>query len=409
MAKGVNVKDIRDVPGTVMNLSRAEGEEWLSRTSAPLLPSYEELLRDKDYYLKMGLTLAKYEGWFLGQWHADRLIAQNPSMPYSQEDLDWLFSLPWTKEPHPHYKGVKIPAWETVKDSIILSRGCPASCTFCSIRSTQGRIVVSRSKESILREVEELVKKRWFRGTISDIGGPTANISDVACSVNWGCLRSALRGSGVIPKCLEAKPCPRLDFKKSHEKYLSILRAVRGVKGVRNVFVSSGLRYDLLLRDPEFLETLIRENFIGGHLSVAPEHVSNKVLRLMGKPPHEVFEAFRKLFNRLKDKYRKEIYLIPYFISSFPGATLEDAKLLGDYVREVFGKVEQIQDFIPIPLTLATVMYYTEKDLIGNPIHVAKSKRERFLQRQLVQPWIGKGRRTKEKGERKRERRESHA
>ncbi len=398
LLKGENISDLRDLRGIAFNLSRSEGEEWLRRRNAILLPSYSELTTDnleeaKDRYWDMQRKLSNYEYGFLAQWHNDRLIAQTPFEFYDGSDLDWLFSLPWLKEPHPHYGGARIPAWETVKDSIILSRGCPASCTFCSIRITQGRKVITRSPGSVLREVEELTKKRWFRGTISDIGGPTANIISNTCNISWRCITALGEGKRIHPHCLGESMCPNLNFKRGHRWYLKLLREIRGVKGVKNVFVASGLRYDLLLRDPEFLEDLISEGFIGGHLSVAPEHVVDRVLKLMGKPPHEVFERFRELFERLKRKHRRDIYLIPYFISSFPGATLEDAKTLGKYVKETFGKVEQIQDFIPIPLTLATAMYYTERDFEGNEIYVAKRKEERLLQRQAVQPWIGADRR----------------
>ncbi len=391
LSRGYKVSELRDLKSTVVNLSRRDGEDWLLRTSAVLLPDFRELKREgeeaKFKYLEMQRLFSVNQLSWLAQWHDDRLIAQNPMERYERVDLDWLYSLPWLKEPHPHYGKVKIPAWYTIKDSIVISRGCPAGCSFCTIRSTQGSRVISRSVESVVREVEQLVKKSWFKGTVSDIGAPTPNITEYACPIGWVCVSE---GKPIRRACISNVLCHNFSYKRSHKFYLKYLYAVKRVRGVHNVFVASGLRYELLAYDREFLEELIKGGFIGGQISVAPEHVSPKVLKLMRKPDISIFDRFRREFNRLKRKYRKDIYIVPYFISAFPGATLDDAKALGEYVKRNFGKVEQIQDFIPIPLTDATAMFYTEMDLDGRPIYVAKRKRDRLLQRQVVQPWVGR-------------------
>ena len=274
-----------------------------------------------------------------------------------------------------------VPAIQEVKFSISMNRGCMGSCSFCALTFHQGRIIQSRSKESIIEEAIKLTKQPDFKGYIHDIGGPTANFYDKACD------KQETYGACRNKKCLFPEKCRNL--KISHKKYLEILKEVRNIKGIKKVFIRSGIRYDYLMYDKndEFFEELVK-NHISGQLKVAPEHVSNKVLSYMQKPNHELYEKFVKKYYDLNKKFNKNQYLIPYLMSSHPGCDLNDAILLAEYLKRNKIRVEQVQDFYPTPGTLSTCMYYTGIDPRTEKfesVYVPTNPHEKAMQRALIQ------------------------
>ncbi len=317
----------------------------------------------------------------LAEAHFDYYLLQNrPQLPLSQSELDRVHELPYNRREHPDYGQDKgVPAIEEVKFSIISSRGCFGGCHFCALNFHQGRIVSSRSHESIIKEAHAFLKDPEFKGYIHDVGGPTANFRHPACK------KQLKQGACQDRACLTPTPCPAL--RVYHSDYLSLLRKLRNLKGIKRVFIRSGIRYDYLLSDQDqtFFHELIKHH-VSGQLKVAPEHVSGRVLRLMGKPDFSVYREFRERYYSLNKQYGKKQYLVPYFISSHPGATLSDAVKVAEYLKEIRFVPEQVQDFYPTPGTLSTCMYFTEIDpWSGQKIHVAKGRRERAMQRALLQ------------------------
>ncbi len=377
---GLDIQYIRHIPGTcyiIDNLDNVYGYKKLD--------SYTEVVNDKKKYAQS--FKVQYEeqdpirGQILVQKHSDRFLVQNPpAEPLDREMLDLIYSLPYQRDYHPVYKkDGGVPAIKEVKFSITSSRGCFGGCSFCALSFHQGRAVVSRSKESIVREAKKIIADEDFKGYIHDVGGPTANFRNPACT------RQLREGSCKNRQCLYPSLCNNLNV--DHSEYLDILRTLRNLEGVKKVFIRSGLRFDYIMADKDdtFFEELCQHH-VSGLLKVAPEHVSERVLNLMGKPGNEVFEEFRKKFYRLNDKYDKEQYLIPYLISGHPGSTLKSAIELAEYLRDINHHPEQVQDFYPTPGTLSTTMYYTGYDpRTMEEVYVPKSREEKKMQRALLQ------------------------
>ena len=352
---------------------------------AVLLPSFEEVSSDKKKYALAAKI--EYEeqdavrGKTLCQKHGRRFLVQTPpSAPLSRQELDKVYALPYTRRPHPMYAAAGgVPAIEEVQFSITSSRGCFGACTFCALTMHQGRVVQSRSEESILQEAGRLTRDADFKGYINDVGGPTANFSRPACD------KQLKKGTCKDKMCLYPKVCPAA--KVTHTEYLNLLRKLRALPGVKKVFIRSGIRYDYLIADKD--DTFFREllaHHVSGQLKVAPEHVSDNVLKYMGKPPLSVYQRFSDKFYRLCKEAGKEQYLVPYLMSSHQGSSLSDAIALAVYLKQHRIFPEQVQDFYPTPGTLATAMFYTGLDPRDmRPVYVAKDPREKAMQRALLQ------------------------
>ena len=348
-------------------------------------PSYEAISTDKDTFAKAFKIQFDeqdpYYGKAVAQGHGNRYVVQNsPALPLTQEEMDHVYSLPYTRKWHPMYDGAGgVPALAEVQFSITSHRGCFGSCSFCAITSHQGRIIQNRSHESIVEEAKRMTTMDGFKGYIHDVGGPTANFRHVACE------KQLKVGACKGKTCAAPKACPQLNT--NHDDYVSILRKVRNVKGVKKVFVRSGLRYDYVLDDhnKDFVRELC-EHHVSGQLKVAPEHVSEHVTTIMGKANKSYFLKFKSWFDEANRKLGKQQFLVPYFMSSHPGCTLEDAIELAEFLRDQNMTPEQVQDFIPTPGSLSTAMYYTGiNPLTGEPVYVAKKGRDKAMQRALMQ------------------------
>ncbi len=378
---GLDIKDIIYLRGCVW---KTKNKDLIPR-DAVYLPSYEDLKKDKLNYAKSFYVQYQnndpYTSNVLVEKYGDEYVVQNqPCFPFEQEYLDWVYSLDYERTYHPMYKK-GVPAIQEVKFSISMNRGCMGSCAFCALTSHQGRIMQARSKDSIVEEAKKIIKDPDFKGYIHDIGGPTANFYDK------GCEKQEEFGTCKNKLCLFPKKCNKLIVK--HDKYLDILKEVRNLKGVKKVFVRSGIRYDYLIYDED--DTIFRElvkNHISGQLKVAPEHVSDKVLSYMQKPNHDVYERFVSKYYKLNKEYNKNQFLVPYLMSSHPGCELTDAIMLAEYLKKNNMRVDQVQDFYPTPGTLATCMYYTEVDPRTpefKKVLVAKNPHEKAMQRALIQ------------------------
>ncbi len=378
LKKGKSIKEITDVRGTVYATSRLP-------SNAIELPSFEEIKSSKELFSKSFYIQHKNTDPFTGQVIAEkdgsRWVVQNrPSFPLKKEDFDNVYSLPYAKTYHPIYKkDGGVPALTEVEFSITNNRGCFGSCSFCALTFHQGRIVTSRSEDSVIAEAKEMIKKKNFKGYIHDVGGPTANFTDAACKKQAGA------GSCADRSCLGHKMCDYVKVDQS--KYLNLLRKLRNLTGIKKVFVRSGIRFDYLLKDSDetFFKELV-EHHISGQLKIAPEHVSNKVLEVMQKPKHSVFEEFIRKYQNYNKKLGKKQFFIPYFISSHPGSTLKDAIILAEYLKDLGFTPDQVQDFYPTPGTLATSMFYTGiNPTTGKTIFVAKEGKDKQYQRALLQ------------------------
>lgn len=349
------------------------------------LPSAETVRGDKKAYCEMYNICAREQdpvrGKGLAQKHGDRyLVAHPPQLPLNEKELDSTFDLPFTRRWHPMYDALGgVPALDEVKFSIMATRGCFGSCSFCALTFHQGRIVTARSHESVLKEARELTKMPDFKGYIHDVGGPTANFRRPACPKQLK--------SGTCPdrQCLFPEICAAA--KPDHSEFVKLLRQMRAIPGIKKVFIRSGLRYDWLLKDKDstFLRELV-ENHVSGQLKVAPEHVSPRVLSMMGKPGQPVFEEFARRYANMNKQLGKKQYLVCYFMSSHPGSELSDAIRLAEFLRDSDIRPEQVQDFYPTPGTLSTAMYYTGLDpRTMKPVYVARSPHEKAMQRALMQ------------------------
>ncbi len=371
--------DLAGIPGTVIVRRTYPSADCLD------IPSYEEVRDDKtkfgDAFRVIAANQDPFTGKTLLQHHGDRVVIHfPPPHPLSEGELDAVYGLPYVRRPHPSYEKVGgVPGFETVRFSLVSHRGCCGGCSFCSLGMHQGRMIQSRSADSILREAKIVSEAQAFRGTITDVGGPTVNLYRARCSRWTG------KGACERKSCLVPDRCRMLTL--AYREGMSLYRRILELPGVRHVFLQSGLRYDLLVESEaaDYFEYLCRHH-IGGQMKVAPEHASPRVLRLMNKPRFDVYESFVKRFIEIRKRTGKDQYLVNYFISAHPGATLEDEKTLASYLRQHRVRPEQVQDFTPLPLTLSACLYYTERDLLtGEKIYVAKSFRERKAHRALIQ------------------------
>lgn len=379
LKSGMAVGDITYVKGTCYISSSPDVFDSL------LLPSYEQCAEVKAEYASACRIQYEEQNPYIGktlvQQHQGRYLVQNPpSEPLTREELDRVYELGYMREPHPMYDEMGgIAAIDEVRFSITSSRGCFGSCNFCALAFHQGRIVTSRSQESIIKEAEAMTKHPEFKGYIHDVGGPTANFRAPACD------KQLKVGACKNRQCLFPKPCPNLVC--DHSEYLSLLRRLRKIDKVKKVFIRSGIRFDYVMCDKNsaFLKELC-EHHISGHLKVAPEHISDNVLQYMGKPENKVYDAFSQRFYRVNEQTKKKQYLVPYLMSSHPGSTLHDAIRLAQYLKEHGLNPEQVQDFYPTPGTISTCMFYTGIDpRTGKSVYVPKSPKEKAMQRALLQ------------------------
>jgi len=379
LAAGETVADLRDLRGVAYLLGK---NEVVPEATAEL-PSFEQV-RDEQGHFVAATRLAHKEtnplnARRLVQRHGDRTVVLNPpDLVLTEAELDLVHELPYTRQPHPSYRGRgDIPAWQTIADSVQIMRGCFGGCSFCSITLHQGRAIQSRSPGSVVREIEGLAARPGFKGHVSDLGGPTANMYRMRCrdpQVEAKCRRLS---------CVFPKVCKMLDT--SHKEIVDLMRASREVEGIKKVHVASGIRMDLASGEPEYLDELAQHH-VGGHLKVAPEHVSTDVLKRMRKTSRDSFEGFASRFKDASKRAGKEQYLVPYFISSHPGSGVDEMIELAVYLRRGGYRPRQVQDFIPAPMDVATCMYYTGVDPIsGERVGAAKGARERGVQRALLQ------------------------
>lgn len=374
---GETVKDLRDMLGVAYALGASETPP----DDALELPSYEDVAADKIAFSKATRMIHHETNPLnarrLMQRHSTQMVVANPpQLPISQEAMDRIYGLPYTRRPHPSYKEA-IPAFNMIKNSVTIMRGCFGGCTFCSITAHQGRIIQSRSKESVLNEIKNMTEDKDFKGIVSDIGGPTANMYHMRCTkpeVEAVCRRQS---------CVHPKICKLLGV--DHTPVIELMREAREVPGVKKVLVASGIRMDLARQSPEYIKELTQHH-VGGHLKVAPEHVDPDVLYKMRKPANDDFEFFTEQFKDASEEAGKKQYLIPYFIASHPGSSIESMIELALFLKRNGYKPDQVQDFIPAPLDIATSMYYTGLDPFSlKPVYIAKALKDRKSQRALMQ------------------------
>lgn len=378
---GIAVQDLTYIDGTVVKVKNLD-----SVYDAILLPSYEELKADKRKYAKsfymQYCNTDPFSGKRLAEPYQGHLyVVQNPpAKPLTQMEMDDVYGLPYRYTYHPSYESLGgVPAIEEVRFSLTSSRGCFGGCNFCALTFHQGRIIQSRSKESLLAEAKKMTKQKDFKGYIHDVGGPTANFRSPSCEKQ--------NKVGVCPKkqCLFPKPCKNL--RVDHREYVELLQSLRKLPGVKKVFIRSGIRFDYVLADKDqtFLKELCSFH-VSGQLKVAPEHVSDAVLELMGKPENKVYKDFVKQFTKMNERLGKKQYLVPYLMSSHPGSTWKEAVELALFCRDMGYMPEQVQDFYPTPSTISTCMYYTGLDpRTGKPVYVPKNPHEKAMQRALIQ------------------------
>lgn len=375
---GLDIKDVCYIRGTCYKRKNLDDliDEYI------MLPTFNEVVSDKKAYcrsyriqhenidaIQAKVLVEQYDGWYV--------IQNQPALPLTQQEMDFTYSLPYERTFHPKYHYV--PAIEEVQFSITSNRGCYGSCSFCAITHHQGRVISTRSKESIVEEAKAITQMENFKGYIHDVGGPTANFSREACD------KQREYGACVKRECLFPKPCPNL--KVDHSRYLDILRAVREVDKVKKVFIRSGIRYDYLMYDKndEFFDELVKYH-ISGQLKVAPEHVSAPVLDKMGKPRKELYLKFVEKFKAKNEQFNMDQYIVPYLMSSHPGSDLNAAIELAQYLKKIHYTPKQVQDFYPTPGTLSTCMYYTGYDpRTMKKVYVAKTWEEKAMQRALMQ------------------------
>jgi len=385
---GESIDAIRDVRGTAFVMNRGEWEgiepsRYVTDGRTVLLPSYEEVKRDARAFSEMSrafqLETNPGNARPLLQPHGQQAVYFNPpAEPLETADMDELYDIPFQRAVHPSYDA-PIPAFETVKHSIVTMRGCFGGCTFCSITEHEGRVIQSRSAESVLREVRALRRMRGFSGVITDVGGPTANMYEMKCKsprIEKACRRLS---------CVHPGVCENLET--DHAPLVDLLKSIRKEEGIDRVFIASGVRYDLAERSPEFISELAKHH-TGGQLSVAPEHVDDDVLDKMKKPGVESYDRFASMFGRACDEAGKDQHLVPYYISGHPGSTMDSMIDLARYLKKNGVRPRQVQDFIPTPMSMATSMYHTGLDPSNHaPVYTAKTMREKRMQKALLLYW----------------------
>lgn len=377
LAAGQTVKDLRDLRGVAYALGASETPP----SDAISLPTYDEVSTSKVAFSEATKTIHNetnpYNARRLIQFHERQAVVCNPPrFPISQVAMDRIYDLPYTRQPHPTYTE-PIPAFDMIKDSVTIMRGCFGGCTFCSITAHQGRIIQSRSQESVLSELRQLSAEPGFKGIVSDIGGPTANMYQMRCTrpeVEAVCRRQS---------CVHPTICKLLGT--DHGPLVQLLRKSREVPGIRKVLVASGIRMDLARRSPEYMRELTQHH-VGGLLKVAPEHVDPNVLDLMRKPSGDDFEKFTESFHRESQRAGKKQHIVPYFIASHPGSDLDAMIELAVFLKRNGYRPDQVQDFIPAPMDVAAAMYHTGLDpFTKKPVYIARNLRDRKLQRALLQ------------------------
>ena len=381
---GLDVSDITFVKGTVYKSK--DVSRVIENENGIILPEFDEIKEDKVSYAKS--FNIQYENTdfvtakpLIEKYGEKRYVVQNPpSRPLTTQEFDDIYELPYMNTYHPSYEALGgVPAISEIKFSLTSNRGCFGGCSFCALTFHQGRIVQVRSHESLLREAEAMTKDPDFKGYIHDVGGPTGNFRRPACD------KQLEKGVCTNKQCLYPKPCGNI--KVDHTDYIKLLRKLRALPGVKKVFIRSGIRYDYVLADKDnsFLEELCRYH-VSGQLRVAPEHVTDHVLDLMGKPRSEVYVRFCKEFDKVNKKYKLNQYIVPYLISSHPGSDLNDAIALAESIRDMGYMPEQVQDFYPTPSTISTCMYYTGLDpRTLKKVHVTVNPHEKAMQRALIQ------------------------
>lgn len=380
LANGIPVEKITDIPGTCYLTKPVN-----TPLGAKECPNFEQVRTKKEAYAKACKIQITEQDEVYGrtviQRHGAVMLVQNPPMrALTQDEMDFVYSLPYMRMYHPSYEKLGgVPAIEEVEFSITHNRGCFGHCNFCSIALHQGRKITCRSEESVLDEARSFLKSPRFKGYIHDVGGPTANFRHPSCEKQkeYGLCRER--------KCLAPSPCNQLIA--DHSEYLEMLRKLRALPGIKKVFIRSGIRYDYLLEDPDpsFMRELIQYH-VSGQLKVAPEHCSNRVLDVMGKPHIETYKKFSERFYQITKEVGKEQYLVPYLMSSHPGSTLQDAIELALFLKEQKIRPEQVQDFYPTPGTLSTCMFYTGLNpMTMEPVYVPKTAEEKAMQRALLQ------------------------
>ncbi len=377
---GMNVRDITYIDGTVFRMDAPD--ESLPTVVLPAFSRVKE--NPKTYAESFKLQYHNCDPFTakrLAEPYDKGFVVQNPPQkPLTQEEMDEVYGLPYCRTYHPSYeKAGGVPAIEEVKFSLVSNRGCFGACSFCALTFHQGRIIQTRSHESILAEAETIIKEKDFKGYIHDVGGPTANFRHPACE------KQMTKGACGGRQCLFPTPCKNMNA--DHSDYVSLLRKLRKLPGVKKVFVRSGIRFDYLLADKKdtFFKELVQHH-ISGQLKVAPEHVSDKVLSRMGKPKNAVYNRFVEKYYDLNKKFGMNQFLVPYLMSSHPGSTMKEAVELAEYIRDMGYNPEQVQDFYPTPSTLSTVMYYTGFDpRTMEKVYVPTDPHEKAMQRALIQ------------------------
>lgn len=378
---GIDIKDITFIRGTVYRTN-----DLSNLTDYIELPDYQSIKEDKKKYAESFYTqycnTDPYTAKTLVEKVKEKMyVVQNPpAYPLTEMEMNDVYALPYMRDYHPIYKKQGgIPALNEIKFSITSNRGCFGGCSFCALTFHQGRIIQVRSHESIIDEAVKMTKEHDFKGYIHDVGGPTANFRHTSCQ------KQLTKGVCTNKQCLYPEPCKNLTV--DHSDYVSLLRKLRKIPGVKKVFIRSGIRFDYCMADKD--DTFIRElcnNHISGQLRVAPEHISDNVLKRMGKPANKVYESFLKRYQRINSKTGKEQFVVPYLMSSHPGSTMKEAIELAEYIRDLGYMPEQVQDFYPTPSTLSTCMYYTGYDpRTMEKVYTPVSPHEKAMQRALIQ------------------------
>ena len=385
LSAGEDIHTLTDIRGTCYLVNAADYQPM----PCAECPSFEAVsapddIGKKQYAVSCQIQQQEHDavrGKAIIQRHGDRILVQNPpSMPLATDELDKVYALPFMRDYHPSYEALGgVPGIAEVKFSVIHNRGCTGACNFCALAYHQGRMVTCRSHNSVVREVQQIVKMPDFKGYIHDVGGPTANFRAPSCE------KQLKHGLCKDKKCLAPTMCPAM--KVDHSDYLALLRKLRKIDGVKKVFIRSGIRYDYLLadKDERFFKELIAHH-VSGQLKVAPEHVSDRVLKYMGKPSFSVYEKFRSRFYELTKSVGKKQFLVPYLMSSHPGSTINDAIKLAQFLKKEGLHPEQVQDFYPTPGTVSTCMFYTGIDpMTMQPVYVPRTPKEKAEQRALLQ------------------------
>lgn len=378
---GIDIKDLTFIKGSVYKT-----KDLSSVYDYIMLPSYDDIKSDKKTYAESFYTQYVNTDCYTAKTLVEPypngvyVVQNTPALPLSTEEMDFVYSLPYMRNYHPSYEEAGgVPAIKEIKFSLTSNRGCFGGCSFCALTFHQGRMIQVRSHESIIEEAKIITADKDFKGYIHDVGGPTANFRHTSCEKQ--------KTKGVCPnkQCLFPKPCKNLYV--DHSDYLELLRKLRSLPNVKKVFIRSGIRFDYLLEDKDdtFFKEMVQYH-ISGQLKVAPEHVSDNVLRLLGKPSNDVYERFIKKYKKLNESLGLKQFVVPYLMSSHPGSTMKDAIILAEYLRDLGYMPEQVQDFYPTPSTISTCMYYTGYDpRTMEKVYVPVNPHEKAMQRALIQ------------------------